>query len=160
MLIDNVKKVIIAFRNKDVSYTIPNSVTSIGDYAFSGCESLSSIVIPDSVTCIGGSAFEYCESLSSIVIPVSVIKMDGNPFAGWNGKLTVFSPRYIYDNDVLIDNVKKVIIAFRNKDVSYTIPDSVTSIGDYVFFGCKSLSSIVIPNSVTRIGDCAFEDCI
>ena len=159
VLIDNVKKVIIAFRNKDVSYTIPNSVTSIGDHAFSGCESLSSIVIPDSVTCIGGSAFEYCESLSSIVIPVSVIKMDGNPFAGWNGKLTVLSPMYIYDNDVLIDNVKKVIIAFRNKDVSYTIPDSVTSIGDCAFVGSKSLSSIVIPDSVTSIGDCAFVGC-
>ena len=159
VLIDNVKKVIIAFRNKDVSYTIPNSVTSIGDYAFSGCESLSSIVIPDSVTSIGGHAFSGCESLSSIVIPVSVIKMDGNPFAGWNGKLTVLSPRYIYDNDVLIDNVKKVIIAFRNKDVSYTIPDSVTSIGDCAFVGCKSLSSIVIPDSVTSISDCAFANC-
>ena len=159
VLIDNVKKVIIAFRNKDVSYTIPNSVTSIGDYAFSGCESLSSIVIPDSVTSIGGHAFSGCESLSSIVIPVSVIKMDGNPFAGWNGKLTVLSPRYIYDNDVLIDNVKKVIIAFRNKDVSYTIPDSVTSIGDCAFVGCKSLSSIVISDSVTSISDCAFANC-
>ena len=159
VLIDNVKKVIIAFRNKDVSYTIPNSVTSIGDYAFSGCESLSSIVIPDSVTSIGDHAFSGCESLSSIVIPVSVIKMDGNPFAGWNGKLTVLSPRYIYDNDVLIDNVKKVIIAFRNKDVSYTIPDSVTSIGDCAFVGCKSLSSIVIPDSVTSISDCAFANC-
>ena len=159
VLIDNVKKVIIAFRNKDVSYTIPNSVTSIGDHAFSGCESLSSIVIPDSVTSIGGHAFSGCESLSSIVIPVSVIKMDGNPFAGWNGKLTVLSPRYIYDNDVLIDNVKKVIIAFRNKDVSYTIPDSVTSIGDCAFVGCKSLSSIVIPDSVTSISDCAFANC-
>ena len=159
VLIDNVKKVIIAFRNKDVSYTIPNSVTSIGDYAFSGCESLSSIVIPDSVTSIGGHAFSGCESLSSIVIPVSVIKMDGNPFAGWNGKLTVLSPRYIYDNDVLIDNVKKVIIAFRNKDVSYTIPDSVTSIGDCAFVGCKSLSSIVIPDSVTSISDSAFANC-
>ena len=159
VLIDNVKKVIIAFRNKDVSYTIPNSVTSIGDHAFSGCESLSSIVIPDSVTSIGGHAFSGCESLSSIVIPVSVIKMDGNPFAGWNGKLTVLSPRYIYDNDVLIDNVKKVIIVFRNKDVSYTIPDSVTSIGDCAFVGCKSLSSIVIPDSVTSISDCAFANC-
>ena len=159
VLIDNVKKVIIAFRNKDVSYTIPNSVTSIGDYAFSGCESLSSIVIPDSVTSIGGHAFSGCESLSSIVIPVSVTKMDRNPFEGWNGKLTLLSPRYIYDNDVLIDNVKKVIIAFRNKDVSYTIPDSVTSIGDCAFVGCKSLSSIVIPDSVTSISDCAFANC-
>ena len=85
--------------------------------------------------------------------------MDGNPFAGWNGKLTVLSPMYIYDNDVLIDNVKKVIIAFRNKDVFYTIPESVASIGDHAFSDCESLSSIVIPNGVTSIGDWAFSDC-
>ena len=103
-------------------------------------------------------------------------------FLYWNGILTVLSSSFFYANDVLIDNVKKTIIAFRNKESSYIIPNSitgigpnafshcetlsnifipnsVTSIGDNAFWGCKSISSIVIPNSVTSIGDNAFGGC-
>ena len=161
---------------------IPNSVKSIGDSAFWDCTSLFSIIIPDSVTSIGSCAFSNCSSLSNIVIPASVTNMDGNPFLYWNGILTVLSSSFFYANDVLIDNVKKTIIAFRNKESSYIIPNSitgigpnafshcetlsnifipnsVTSIGDNAFWGCKSISSIVIPNSVTSIGDNAFGGC-
>ena len=164
------------------SIVIPNSVTSIGDSAFWDCTSLFSIIIPDSVTSIGSCAFSNCSSLSNIVIPASVTNMDGNPFLYWNGILTVLSSSFFYANDVLIDNVKKTIIAFRNKESSYIIPNSitgigpnafshcetlsnifipnsVTSIGDNAFWGCKSISSIVIPNSVTSIGDNAFGGC-
>ena len=164
------------------SIVIPNSVTSIGDSAFWDCTSLFSIIIPDSVTSIGSCAFSNCSSLSNIVIPASVTNMDGNPFSYWNGILTVLSSSFFYANDVLIDNVKKTIIAFRNKESSYIIPNSitgigpnafshcetlsnifipnsVTSIGDNAFWGCKSISSIVIPNSVTSIGDNAFGGC-
>ena len=164
------------------SIVIPNSVTSIEDSAFWDCTSLFSIIIPDSVTSIGSCAFSNCSSLSNIVIPASVTNMDGNPFLYWNGILTVLSSSFFYANDVLIDNVKKTIIAFRNKESSYIIPNSitgigpnafshcetlsnifipnsVTSIGDNAFWGCKSISSIVIPNSVTSIGDNAFGGC-
>ena len=164
------------------SIVIPNSVTSIGDSAFWDCTSLFSIIIPDSVTSIGSCAFSNCSSLSNIVIPASVTNMDGNPFLYWNGILTVLSSSFFYANDVLIDNVKKTIIAFRNKESSFIIPNSitgigpnafshcetlsnifitnsVTSIGDNAFWGCKSISSIVIPNSVTSIGDNAFGGC-
>ena len=141
------------------SIVIPNSVTSIGDSAFWDCTSLFSIIIPDSVTSIGSCAFSNCSSLSNIVIPASVTNMDGNPFLYWNGILTVLSSSFFYANDVLIDNVKKTIIAFRNKESSYIIPNSITGIGPNAFSHCETLSNIFIPNSVTSIGDNAFWGC-
>ena len=139
---------------------IPSSVTSIGDDAFAGCHSLSKIVIPSSVTSIGDRAFNNCSSLKYISIPKSVICLNGNPFADWDGKLECLSPNFIYEDDVLFNKDKSKIISFRNQNVeSYVIPNSVTSIGDSAFWGCRSLSDIVIPSSVTSIGDSAFGDC-
>ena len=139
---------------------IPSSVTSIGDSAFSDCFSLSEIVIPSSVTSIGDYAFSGCSSLKSISIPKSVICLNGNPFVDWDGKLECLSPDFIYEDDVLFNKDKSKIISFRNQNIeSYVIPNSVTSIGDSAFWGCRSLSDIVIPSSVTSIGDCAFWDC-
>ena len=139
---------------------IPSSVTSIGDDAFFACSSLSKIVIPSSVTSIGDRAFNNCSSLKYISIPKSVICLNGNPFADWDGKLECLSPNFIYEDDVLFNKDKSKIISFRNQNVeSYVIPNSVTSIGDSAFWGCRSLSDIVIPSSVTSIGDSAFWDC-
>ena len=139
---------------------IPTSVTSIGDSAFSWCRSLSEIVIPSSVTSIGDRAFEDCSSLKYISIPKSVIGLNGNPFAEWNGKLECLSPNFVYEDDILFNKDKSRIISFRNQNIrSYVIPSSVTSIGDYAFWYCDSLSEIVIPSSVTSIGDHAFSDC-
>ena len=141
------------------SINIPDSVTSIGDGAFSWCGSLTCINIPDSVTSIGESAFIECKSLTSINIPDSVIKMGGNPFANWHGSLSIESKSFIYENDVLLNADKTIIIAYRAEDESYNVPDSVTSIGDSAFGGCKSLTSINIPDSVTSIGKEAFANC-
>ena len=142
------------------SIVIPASVTSIGNRTFSGCGSLSSIVIPDSVTNIGNGAFNNCASLQYLSIPKSVICLNGNPFADWNGRLECLSPNFIYEDDVLFCKGKSKIISFRNKNIeSYVIPSSVTSIGDWAFYGCDSLSEVVIPSSVTRIGDWAFCGC-
>ena len=139
---------------------IPTSVTSIGDSAFSWCRSLSEIVIPSSVTSIGDRAFEDCSSLKYISIPKSVIGLNGNPFAEWNGKLECLSPNFVYEDDILFNKDKSRIISFRNQNIrSYVIPSSVTSIGDYAFSDCCSLSEIVIPSSVTSIGDSAFSHC-
>ena len=111
------------------SYTIPNSVTSIGYGAFSGCTGLTSITIPDSVTSIGSNAFEYCTGLTSITIPDSVTSIEQRAFWGCSGLTSI------------------------------TIPNSVTSIGDLAFYRCSSLTSITIPNSVTSIGYEAFNGC-
>ena len=112
------------------SITIPDSVTSIGDSAFSGCFSLQSVTIPDSVTSIGGSAFERCSSLQSVTIPDSVTSIGGSAFYGCSSLQSI------------------------------TIPNSVTSIGDGAFYCCPSLQSVTIPESVTNIKGNPFFGCI
>ena len=139
---------------------IPSSVTSIGKGAFSSCNSLSEIVIPSSVTSIGDCAFSSCSSLKYISIPKSVICLNGNPFAEWYGKLECLSPNFVYEGDILFNKDKSRIISFRKQNTkSYVIPSSVTSIDDYAFSSCDSLSEIGIPSSVTSIGDSAFSSC-
>ena len=141
-------------------YSIKEGIRIICDRAFDWCCSLSNIVIPDSVASIGKEAFPYCISLESISIPKSVICLNDNPFVDWDGKLECLSPDFIYEDDILFNKDKSRIISFRNQNIkSYVIPNSVTSIGDSAFWGCRSLSDIVIPSSVTSIGDCAFWDC-
>ena len=111
------------------SVTIPDSVTSIGDYAFSDCSSLTNVTIPDSVTSIGDSVFYYCSALTSVTIPDSVTSIGNGAF----------------DSCTSLTNV--------------AIPDSVTSIGDWAFSDCSSLTNVTIPDSVTSIGEGAFNEC-
>ena len=240
--------------NSLTDVTIPNSVTSIGSYAFSG-SSLTSITIPNSVTSIGRSAFSYCSGLTSITIPNSVtsigleafshcfnikevVSMIENPFEIWGkepnygifdtnifNNSTLYVPvgtlnkykstkgwkdfahimeigqeevsegvTYSYDKgthtltisgqgpmktgwekvpwDSFKKDIQKVIIesgvtsignyAFSSCSsiTSFTIGNSVTSIGEWAFSGCIELTSITIPNSVTSIGPWAFMGCI
>ena len=111
------------------SVTIPNSVTTIKEYAFSGCSSLTSVAIPNSVTTIGGYAFSSCSSLTSITIPNSITTIGRQSFGDCSSLTSV------------------------------TIPNSVTTIREYAFSGCSSLTSVTIPNSVTTIGYSAFSGC-
>ena len=131
---------------------IPDSVTRIGDGAFRGCKSLTDIVIPNSVTSIGDNAFEYCFSLSNLVVPDGVTSIEDNAFEGCRSLTDIVIP----------DSVTRIGDgAFRGcKSLTdIVIPDSVTSIGGYAFGCCESLTDIVIPNSVTSIGDNAFWYC-
>ena len=142
-----------------VNINIPNSVTTIGRGAFGRCDSLTSINIPNSVTTIGNWGFGACKSLTSITIPNSVVTIIGNPFYGWHGILNNESKAFIYEDHVLFNKNKTTLIAFRAKETNYTIPNSVTTIGEEAFGGCKSLVNINIPNSVTTIGRGAFKYC-
>ena len=141
------------------SINIPNSVTMIGNWAFSLCKSLTSINISNSVTTIGEYAFSDCHSLTSITIPSSVVTIIGNPFCRWHGNLYNESKAFIYEDHVLFNKNKTILIEYRAKETNYTIPNSVTTIGDHAFYGCKFLISINIPNSVTTIGNLAFSGC-
>ena len=131
------------------SITIPNSITSIGDWAFAGCSSLTSITIPNRVTSIGHSVFSYCSGLTSIIIPDGVTTIENSTFDGCSGLTSITIP----------DGVTSIgVQAFQycRGLTSITIPNSVTTIREYAFYGCTGLTSITIPDGVTTIGDDAF----
>ena len=158
---------------------IPNSVTSIGEFAFSDCSGLTSVAIPNSVTSIGESAFARCSGLTSVTIPNSVTSIGSWTFYGCSGLTSVTfnaekctymgSDSFPVFNDCInlttlnIGNKVTTIpnSAFRDCSglSSVTIPNSVTSIGDYAFSSCSGLTSVTIGNSVTSIGDYAFSSC-
>ena len=146
--------------------TIGNNVTSIGNYAFYCCTSLTSVTIPDSVTSIGSSAFYYCTSLTSITIPDSVTSIGYDAFENCTSLTSVYitdmaawckisfngsdsNPLY-YTKNLYLNN---------NLVTALAIPDGVTSIGDYAFSGCRSLTSVTIPDNVTSIDEGAFYHC-
>ena len=134
------------------SITIPSSITSIGDYAFRNCRSLTSITIPNSVTSIGGYAFSGCRSLTSITIPNSVTSIEDFAFCGCSSLTSITIPNSVTSIE---------FSAFFNCSslTSITIPNSVTSIEGFAFYGCNSLANITIPESVASIGNEAFRGC-
>ena len=125
------------------SIDIPNSVTSIGEGAFWGCSGLTSITIPNSVTFIGDGAFHDCTGLTSVNIHDldAWCKIDFNNF---------YSNPLYYAQHLFIDG---------EETTDLVIPESVTSIGGYAFYGCTGLTSVTIPNSMTSIGKEAFSCC-
>ncbi len=146
------------------SAVIAEGVTSIGDSAFCNCTSLTSVTIPNSVTSIGERAFSYCTSLTSVTIPNSVTSIGGGAFALSTSRtgICVTEGYSHYANDasgVLFNKDKTTLVQCPGAFAAYTIPNSVTSIGEFAFDGCASLTSVTIPDSVTRIGDWAFSNC-
>ena len=145
--------------------TIPNSVTSIGKRSLRQCRIIS-LAIPDGVTSIGNWAFSYNRYLTSVTMGNGVSDMGDGVFEGCNSISSVY----------ITDIAKWCGISFGSsaanplcfgadlylngvKITDLVIPNTVTSIGKYVFFGCNSLTSATIPNSVTSIGDYAFYNC-
>ena len=111
------------------SITLPNSLTNIGNYAFYGCSGITSITLPNSLTSIGDEAFSDCSGITSITLPNSLTSIGGWAFSGCSGITSI------------------------------TLPNSLTSIGSSAFYGCSGITSITLPNSLTSIGDRAFSGC-
>ena len=167
-----------------IGMTIPATVTRIGDYAFAECPNLgapntpsgsditastkgpnrsgeTTFVIPAGVTSIGAYAFQNCTSLTSITIPDSVESIDASAFAGctsiqyFNGKFASEDGLYLINDGTILATALGSI----EGGATIVIPDGITSIDDYAFAGCQTLTDIVIPEGVKRIGKSAFKEC-
>lgn len=154
--------VLLKYNGPGGDVVIPDSVTSIGGWAFYDCNALESIVIPDSVISIGDSSFWNCSSLKSIIIPNSVASIGNSAFGGCSSleSSVVVQGNSVYDSrtncNTIIDTRTNTLLAGCKNTV---IPDSVTSVGDRAFWGCSSLESITIPRSVVFIGIDVFYEC-
>ena len=146
------------------SVTIGNSVTSIGYYAFYSCSGLTSVTIPNSVTSIGGYAFNDCSGLTSVTIGNSVTSIGDRAFYECssleNINVELGNNNYSSIDGILYNKDQTSLLCCPGAKISVTIPNSVTSIGNYAFSYCSGLTSVTIPNSVTSIGDDAFSSCI
>lgn len=132
---------------------IPDSVTSIGDFAFIGCKYFTSVTIPNTVTSIGQYAFDHCSGLTSVSIPGSVTTIGNYAFNECTGltSLTISNG---------VQTIGKYAFGSCKGMASLSVPNSVTSIGDDAFAGCEGLTSVTFGNSLNTIGDYAFLGCI
>ncbi len=186
--VTNIDSYVFANCKSLTSITIPDSVTSIGDGAFSNCDNLASVTIGDSVISIGSNtfnecgnltsvtigdsvkiinseAFYACESLSTITIPDSVISVSESAFNACTSLESINvdenNMNYSSVDGVLFIKDKSVLVRYpeAKADIEYTIPYTVSNIGQMAFYGCGNLISIKIPDTVTRIDRYAFFGC-
>ena len=146
---------------------IPDSVTRINADAFYGCTGLTSVVIPDSVTSIGSYAFYNCTGLTAVYYTGDIAGWCGISFGNENANPIRYAGELYIDGQLVTDlvipdsvtEIKDYAFYGYTGLTSVTIPDSVTSIGSYAFRSCTGLTSVTIPDSVTSIGDSAFRYC-
>ena len=155
-------------------FTVPESVTSIGSYAFSNCDKLEQVTFPSKLTSIENSAFEYCTALTAVELPKSLKELGGLAFSHCTSLKSLWIPKALTDNgySVFSDCTALTDISFEQGITkiadcqfegapikSITIPNTVLTIGFRAFANCANLTEINIPPYVTEIGSYAFENC-
>ena len=172
----NADKTVLYYSSGAAGFQIPQSVKSIGDYAFTYSAGLKSIHIPNTVTYISDKAFHNCGILKGAYPASSNAKLDYR-FVPYMDNDTIKYDGTIYSNDgsvlrYVADDHSKFSFHFKNVTTignsafvnctrlqSIDIPNTVSNIGDYAFYGCSALTSISIPEGVPTIGDSAFYNC-
>ena len=132
--------------------TFDGDITSIGDWAFLGCESLTSINFPNSVTTLGKTLFSGCKSLTNIIIPENVTEIRENMFSNCSSLKDVILPKSL-------TTIEDFVFYGCSSLTEISIPENVTNIGNQAFYNCNSLSTITIPQKVSSIGNSVFSGC-
>ncbi|MBQ2915032.1 MAG: leucine-rich repeat protein [Clostridia bacterium] len=141
-----------AIGKTDASFEVPETVTSIGEAAFYGCTSLTSITMLDGVTSIGVSAFFGCTNLTSVIMSKNVTSIGTSAFQDCASLTDITIPSSVTNIDAFVFNGCTSL-------TNIILPDGIEYIGSFAFNNCSNLKSITIPDSVTSISDMAFSDC-
>lgn len=138
---------------KTGNYTLPKTVVEISEFAFTGCNKLTSITLNNGLKIIGNNAFENC-GINSITIPSSVNILGNSAFLNCKNASTLnfFEPSSL-------QNISNNAFAGCNKISSVILPSGLESIGMYAFSGCKAITSFSFPSVLKTIGDFAFTEC-
>lgn len=136
----------------DATYTIPEGMETIGDYAFSRCNNLTEIILPSGIKTIGEGAFYTCKALTDIHLPDSVTAIGEHAFSDCTALKSIIIPEKIR-------SIEHFTFAECTSLTTIILSGNLTSIGDWAFYECNTLTCITLPDSVTSIGEAAFYAC-
>ena len=153
-------------RKAGASFSVPESVTCIGDDAFEGCTELTSIQLPNSLNDVGFAAFEGCTGITSILIPQQVTGLIGSAFAGCENLIELLvaegNETFMSEGGVLYDLEDATIVRYppSKAGTAFSIPASVARVDSGAVEGCAHLTSILLPETITGIRTSAFAGCV